>query len=482
MLKVLPTLKPCELNQMHLENRKEADAGRIKPGMRRNPVRAGSYVISGKNRAVLEAVLGTCVGVTLCDRMANVGGLIHLLLPEPTDMARPWQPQKYAATGLPIFIKALREAGASKERMQACIAGGALMDPLCDLDFRLDIGGRIIEVVEKILREEGIPVVASETGGFFTCRLSLNLQTWESRIEPTSNEPAFFDKMEFKGLGDEVLAKAIEGIRPIPQVALKIIRMINEPGHDMREIAEKVRTDQVLSARVLRLCNAAFIGLRKKVDSINQALIMLGEKQILRLAVSISLERLFSDCTRGYSLCKGGLYYHALGTAVIAEMLANITAKTSTGIAYTAGLLHDIGKVVLDQFMAPVFPFFYRRTQSDGIALTDVEHEMLGLDHTEAGRKLAERWSLPQNLIETISHHHKPEVGVEGSDLTHLVYLADLIMSRFMVGQELERLDTNGLNVRMQNAGINPDQLFDVINNIPMELFQNPGNLLNITN
>ena len=101
---------------MYLENRKEADAGRISTGIRRNPVRAGSYAISGKKRAVLEAVLGTCVGVTLCDRLANVGGLIHLLLPEPTDMARPWQPQKYAATGLPIFIKALREAGASKKK------------------------------------------------------------------------------------------------------------------------------------------------------------------------------------------------------------------------------------------------------------------------------------------------------------------------------------------------------------------------------
>jgi putative nucleotidyltransferase with HDIG domain len=407
--------------------------------------------------------------------------MIHLLLPEPTDMANPWQPEKYATTGLPIFIKALLEAGASRGSMQASIAGGALIDPIGELDFILDIGGRISEIVEEILRREGISVVNTETGGFFACRLSLNLQTWESRIEPTYPVPAIFEKIEFQRPGPDVLAKTIEEVRPIPQVALKIIRMINESGHGLREIAEEVRTDQVLSAKALRLCNSAFIGLRKKVDSIDQALIMIGEKQILRVVVSIAIESFFSNSRRGYSLCKGGLYYHALGVAIITEMLANFSGKTTASIAYTAGLLHDIGKVVLDQYMAPGFPFFYRRIHSDGVTLTDVEHEMLGLDHTEAGRKLAERWSLPKNLIDTISHHHKPEHGAPGSDLTHLVYLADLIMSRFMVGQELERLDTNGLNERMQTAGINPEQLSAIIDNIPLELFHQSGNLLDLS-
>jgi len=464
-----------------MEINERADTMRLGPGMPTNLVRAGSYVISRKKQVVLRAILGTCIGVTLCDRLANVGGMIHLLLPEPTDMARPWHPEKYATTGLPIFIKALCEAGASRERMQAWIAGGALIDPVGEQDFIFDFGGRISEIVEEILHREGISIVAAETGGFFTCRLSLNLQTWESLIEPTNTVPALSDKIEFKIPRSDELHRAIERVRPIPQVALKIIRMINEPEHGLGEIAEQVRKDQVLSAKVLRLCNSAFIGLRKKVDSIDQALIMIGEKQILRVVLSISLESFFSDSGRGYSLCKGGLYYHALGVAIITEMLAKFSGRTTSGIAYTAGLLHDIGKVVLDQYMALFFPFFYRRINLDGAALTDVEHEMFGIDHTEAGRQLGECWSLPQNLIDTISHHHRPELGEADSALTHLVYLADLIMSRFMVGQELERLDTKGLTLRMQNAGINPEQLSSIIDHIPLELFQQPGNLLGLS-
>ncbi len=240
--------------------------------MPRNLVSAGSYVISRKKAAVLEAMLGTCMGVTLCDRLANVGGLIHLLLPEPTDMVTPWQPEKYAATGLPIFIQALLDAGASRERMQACIAGGALLDPVCELDLIFDIGGRTSAVVEKILHREGISVADAETGGFFACRLSLNLQTWESRIEPSEIVPSFSDKIEFKRPGFDGLDRAIEGVRAIPQVSLEIIRMINNSGYGLREIAQKVRKDQVLSAKVLRLCNSAFLGLRKRLESIDRAL------------------------------------------------------------------------------------------------------------------------------------------------------------------------------------------------------------------
>jgi putative nucleotidyltransferase with HDIG domain len=155
-------------------------------------------------------------------------------------------------------------------------------------------------------------------------------------------------------------------------------------------------------------------------------------------------------------------------------MLANLTGKVPPGIAYTAGLLHDIGKVVLDQYMAPVFPLFYRRTHLDGVALTKVEQEALGLDHSEAGRRLAERWSLPENLIDAISHHHEPEQGSGESELTHLVYLADLITSRFLAGQELERMDTNGLALRLRKAGITPEQFSGIIDRIPLGIFQAP--------
>ena len=120
-------------------------------------VASGSYKISRKKPEIMQAFLGSCVGVTLCDREAGIGGLIHLLLPEPPSIDLTWYPEVSAATGMPIFIDELCRQGARKERLQACVAGGALIDPVSQADLTLDIGGRTAEMVQYILQNERNP-------------------------------------------------------------------------------------------------------------------------------------------------------------------------------------------------------------------------------------------------------------------------------------------------------------------------------------
>mgnify|MGYP002064090435 FL=1 len=164
-----------------------------------------------------------------------MGGLVHLLLPEPVSEASTYQPEKYASTGLPIFLKALYDQGASNNRLKAFIAGGALVGPVDGTDLHLDIGGRTAETVRHILKEEEIQIEKSETGGFFTCCLNLNMGNWHCDIEPlgldnVSNDIGSYD------LSAHEIERAIERIQPIPQVALKILRMINEDEHDLWQL------------------------------------------------------------------------------------------------------------------------------------------------------------------------------------------------------------------------------------------------------
>jgi putative nucleotidyltransferase with HDIG domain len=433
-------------------------------------VPSGSYYISGTKNEILSAHLGTCVGVTLCDRRAKVGGLIHLLLPEPTGINKPWQPESYATTGLPLFIRALCNAGASRNNIDACVAGGALVGCVSEKDLDFDIGGRTTEAVERILRREGIPTGKSETGGYFTCQLSLSLKTWESRIEPIGSQSTP-PTNEFKKPSSRQLESVIRRVRPIPQVALKIIRMIRDNKYGMEEVGGEIRQDQVLSANVIRICNSALLGLRNKIQSVDRALVVLGEKQLLQLVISASLETFFPITDRGYSLCKGGLYKHALGTAMTAERLARFTGRISGDIAYTAGLLHDIGKVVLDQYLAPAFPLFYRKTQVEDVDLIVTESNVFGVSHPEIGGGLAERWSLPESLIDTIRYHHHPEQATVNPSLTHLVYLADLLISRFLVGQELERLNADAIDQRLEKIGLSLSQFPIIVDLIPQTVF-----------
>ncbi len=183
-------------------------------------VSSGSYFVSRNSSVVLQAFLGTCVGVALYDEDAGVGGLAHLLLPEPASVGGSFQPEKYASTGLPMFLKALCDEGASKKRLKAFIAGGALVGPIATRDLLLDIGGRIVEKVMFYLNEEKIRIEKMETGGFFTCSLNLNMHNWNCDIEPIginnlSNETGCYVPSIHE------IEQAMENIQPIPQVALK---------------------------------------------------------------------------------------------------------------------------------------------------------------------------------------------------------------------------------------------------------------------
>lgn len=417
---------------------------------------------------ILHAYLGTCVGVALYDAEAGVGGLIHLLLPEPISPRKTFYPEKYASIGFPIFLKALYDAGASPGKLKACIAGGALVGPLKNCDLDLDIGGRTVERVMQFISNEKIQIEKSETGGFFSCCLSVNLQTWKCSIEPIGIYK-LNDEKKIRIPKVKEISRVIKDLEPIPQIALKILRMINEDLYEIDALTEEIRKDQVISARILQLCNSAIFSNRKKIENLEHAVVMLGQRLLLKFVISASLNNFFSQCGMGYSLCKGGIYHHAISTAIIAEKLAGLSGKISPSLAYTAGLLHDIGKVVLDQYIYADFPFFYRQLNEERKELIEVEKDMLGIDHTETGSELAHSWSLPESLIEAVAYHHKPENTVQNTELVHIVYLADLLTSRFNTSLELERLNTESLASRLKTIGFSIDRFADLVDFIPVK-------------
>jgi len=439
-------------------------------------VAAGSYYVSRQKPLVLEAFLGTCVGVALYDEKTGVGGLIHLLLPEPVSLAGSFQPEKYASTGFPIFMRALYDEGASKKRLKAHIAGGALVGPLENSDLMLDIGGRTADTVMSFLKDENIQIEQSETGGFFTCCLSLDLTNWQCDIRPSGIDRVTTET-ETKVPSIEDIERSIETIQPIPQVALKILRLIDEEEYDIKVLTEEIRKDQVISARTLKLCNSVIFAGSNKIESLDHALVYIGLQMLVKLVISASVDNYFSHSGSGYSLCKGGLFHHAIGTAIISEKLAALTGRVKPGLAYTAGLLHDIGKVVLDQYVSSAYPLFYRKLSDEDSSFADTEKTILGIDHTEIGSNLARKWSFPQSLIDVIRYHHQPEDAAQNLELAHTVYLADLLMSRFNTGLELERLDTGLLSSRLATIGLSVERFPDIVDLIPVGVFESSPEL-----
>jgi HD-like signal output (HDOD) protein len=133
--------------------------------------------------------------------------------------------------------------------------------------------------------------------------------------------------------------------------------------------------------------------------------------------------------------------------------------------------------VVLDQFINAGFPLFYRELNEEEKNFLDVEKQVLGIDHTEVGADLARNWSFPESLVETIQHHHKPEDAQQHNALVHIVHLADLLMSRFHSGLELERLDTEALAARLQAVGLSISDFPAIVDHIPIKVLESSPEL-----
>ena len=430
-------------------------------------VPSGQYFVSKIDNVIAQAFLGSCVGLVIFDKENEVGGLYHILLPEPSASYEEDFAEKYAKTGLPLFFTELEQLGAKKENMKAVVVGGALMGDVTNLDLQLDIGGRTSDVVLKYLEENNIETIRTETGGYFGYKLSFNFNTFEFQIEMIGSDQAEFHKPT-SIVPLESIDKVIQRIKPIPQIALKVIRMIHADDVSMRVIGKEIRQDQVLTAKIIQLSNSAFVNPRSRIQTIDQALVMLGERRILLLTLSIFTEWYYKEADNGYSLCKGGLFQHALATALAAQEIAKITRRIEPELGYTAGLLHDIGKIVLDQWVDRQYPLFYRHLYSDeNLTLSQVEQKMFNIDHTQAGAKLAKSWELPENLALVIEHHHNLEKFNENPDLLHIINFANLLVSYFKTGLVVNKFDERNLAASVEYLKMTPDQIIQVVERVP---------------
>jgi putative nucleotidyltransferase with HDIG domain len=432
-------------------------------------VDAGSFIIKKTQEGFVAALLGAGVGVALQDRTAGVGGIASLLLPEAVGRCSNWCPGNYADSGLPLFIEKLVEAGASRERLEARVAGGSCFGHISGKVASPNLGGQTADVALAILQRENIPVHRAETGGTNHLTMLLDTRNWQVSIELLQEDaPKSESAPGRKPTADEI-EQAIAGVKPIPQVALKIIKMLGSDIYvNFSDLAEELKRDQVIAAKVLRFANSVLFGANREISSIETALVRLGERNLLQMIASAAIDFVFSGREKGYALMRGGLYRHALGVAYAAKEIAQHTGWVDPGTAYTCGLVHDIGKVVLDRFVAESRPFFYREATAGSSDFIEVERRVFGVDHAEAGKRLALQWNLPEPLAASIAWHHDPERASPGNrKLAHIVYLADLLATAYLAGMEIEKASAESLDLRLDVIGLNASQLPMIIDNVP---------------
>jgi HD-like signal output (HDOD) protein len=212
-------------------------------------------------------------------------------------------------------------------------------------------------------------------------------------------------------------------VRPFRPVALRLLRMMGDPSVEFAKVAGLIQTDPVLSMELLKIANSSLFPARIEINSVLQAIVFLGSDTVSALALTTCLKSLASTRSSRFILA---CWRHSLATALICQRLSE-AMRMEESHGYTAGLIHDIGQLAL----LSVFPSYENALVSAGgrkINLMDVERELFGLDHGEAGRWLLAQWGCPLELQNVAAHHENPpQAQVRDGDLIRLVHGASAL-------------------------------------------------------
>lgn len=223
-------------------------------------------------------------------------------------------------------------------------------------------------------------------------------------------------------LNPDHIEAAVAQLPSLPTVALELMRSLDDDAADAEHLAGLIASDQALVASLLRIANSSFYGMSGKIHTIRDAMVLIGLRGVRSLAIAASVSAAFSRQGRGFNLHR--FWRHSIAVAVSAQELAR-ARHMNPDMAFAAGLLHDIGRLVL----ANGFPEHYaevERWRSEHDALSqDAERAVLGTDHADVGRQVTRNWRFPAALCDAIGGHHHPDALA--APLTALIHVADSV-------------------------------------------------------
>lgn len=232
--------------------------------------------------------------------------------------------------------------------------------------------------------------------------------------------------------------RSLKNLPPFPPVAQRALLLLNEPEVNIQELVAVVKFDPAVTANILRISNSAYFGLNQEIHSLHQALLLLGTQELLKIMVISGATRLFSSVASGYGGERRGLWHHSVSCALMVDLLARDLSLIDQATGFTAGLLHDLGKVVLSLFAQREFLAIQEVMEQQGVSFLEAEKNILGIDHAELGGEMARMWRFPDRLRLAITYHHLNKPEAYADDLILLVYLADFLVLRFGQDQGLD--------------------------------------------
>ncbi|MFH1146508.1 MAG: HDOD domain-containing protein [Pseudomonadota bacterium] len=257
---------------------------------------------------------------------------------------------------------------------------------------------------------------------------------WEIDLEEDSEVSDGLDSSVLK-----LISEQIEQLPPFPLVVNQVLRVIESPSCSLVDLSKVILNDPSLTGKILQIINSAYYGFAGKISTVSHAVSLLGTKEIKNLALSLPINDSFFSKKKSCRLNQSDLWIHSLSVGACARAVAERVKYPLPEEAFIAGLLHDIGKNVLNDVFPDKFDQVLHRTDESGLALVDVEKDMLTISHDTIGYWLAQHWKLPDSLTTAIQNHHSPLARPapddgKGKRLEAIIFLGNMLAKFLSLG------------------------------------------------
>lgn len=229
------------------------------------------------------------------------------------------------------------------------------------------------------------------------------------------------------------LVERVQGLPTLPSMLNNINKMMLNPRTSAKEVAQLISSDPAITSKVLRVVNSSFYGFPNRITTVTHAIVILGFNTIKSIVLSSTIFDVFKKDTRG-GFDRQEFWKHSIGCGAAAKVLARRMGFPTLEEIFIAGLLHDIGKIVLDQFLHEKFVDVQNLVRSRNCLMVEAEESTLGVTHADVGAWLFEKWNLSKGLIETTRCHHNPALASENAKTASIIHFADILVRALRFG------------------------------------------------
>ena len=243
------------------------------------------------------------------------------------------------------------------------------------------------------------------------------------------------------------IIKSIQEIPAFPATIQKVAELLSDDDFSVAAVANVIKFDQAIAANIIKISNSAYFGSRQQIRSIQDAVVYLGQQQLIRAVQAAGLSRLFDKAgVAGYMAQARDLWKHSVAVALMSQILSRKIHGRENQALYTAALLHDVGKIVMGIYVQDSLEQIIEMVKGGECSFLEAEEAIIGINHADVGGRIADHWNFPSEIRDAIAYHHRPDLlRAHSNPNAWMVYLADQACLMMGIGGGVDALSYKGL-------------------------------------